>query len=84
MVTGTLPFETLQEVEAKLKSVLPAEQYEIHAAENLAYNSDVLTQIKQYEIVLAEKKNISDVREVEKLAEVLKVSEVHVVGAIVL
>lgn len=84
MVTGTLPFETLQEVEAKLKSFLPAEQYEIHAAENLAYNSDVLTQIKQYEIVLAEKKSVSDVREVEKLAEVLKVSEVHVVGAIVL
>lgn len=84
MVTGTLPFETLQEVESKLKSFLPAEQYEIHAAENLAYNSDVLTQIKQYEIVLAEKKNVSDVREVEKLAEVLKVSEVHVVGAIVL
>ena len=84
MVTGTLPFETLQDVEAKLKSFLPAEQYEIHAAENLAYNSDVLTQIKQYEIVLAEKKNVSDVREVEKLAEVLKVSEVHVVGAIVL
>lgn len=84
MVTGTLPFETLQEVEAKLKSFLPAEQYEIHAAENLAYNSDVLTQIKQYEIILAEKKSVSDVREVEKLAEVLKVSEVHVVGAIVL
>ena len=84
MVTGTLPFETLQDVEAKLKSFLPAEQYEIHAAENLAYNSDVLTQIKQYEIVLAEKKNVSDVREVEKLAEILKVSEVHVVGAIVL
>ena len=84
MVTGTLPFETLQGVEAKLKSFLPAEQYEIHAAENLAYNSDVLTQIKQYEIVLAEKKNVSDVREVEKLAEILKVSEVHVVGAIVL
>lgn len=84
MVTGTLPFETLQDVEAKLKSFLPAEQYEIHAAENLAYNSDVLTQIKQYEIVLVEKKDVSDVREVEKLAEVLKVSEVHVVGAIVL
>lgn len=84
MVTGTLPFETLQEVESKLKSFLPAEQYEIHAAENLAYNSDVLTQIKQYEIVLAEKKSVSDVREVEKLAEILKVSEVHVVGAIVL
>lgn len=84
MVTGTLPFETLQGVEAKLKSFLPAEQYEIHAAENLAYNSDVLTQVKQYEIVLAEKKDVSDVREVEKLAEVLKVSEVHVVGAIVL
>lgn len=84
MVTGTLPFETLQEVESKLKSFLPAEQYEIHAAENLAYNSDVLTQIKQYEIVLVEKKDVSDVREVEKLAEVLKVSEVHVVGAIVL
>ena len=84
MVTGTLPFETLQGVEAKLKSFLPAEQYEIHAAENLAYNSDVLTQIKQYEIVLAEKKSVSDVREVEKLAEILKVSEVHVVGAIVL
>ena len=63
---------------------MPTEQYEIHAAENLTYNSDVLTQIKQYEIVLAEKKNISDVREVEKLVEVLKVSEVHVVGAIVL
>lgn len=84
MVTGTLPFETLQEVEAKLKNFLPVEQYEIHAAENLAYNSDVLTQIKQYEIVLAEKKNVSDVREVEKLAEILKVSEVDVVGAIVL
>ena len=84
MVTGTLPFETLQGVEAKLKSFLPAEQYEIHAAENLAYNSDVLTQIKQYEIVLAEKKNVSDVREVEKLAEILMVSEVDVVGAIVL
>ena len=84
MVTGTLPFETLQEVEAKLKSFLPAEQYEIHAAENLAYNSDVLTQVKQYEIVLAEKKSVSDVREVEKLAEILKVSEVDVVGAIVL
>lgn len=84
MVTGTLPFETLQEVESKLKSFLPAEQYEIHAAENLAYNSDVLTQIKQYEIVLVEKKDASDVREIEELAEVLKVSEVHVVGAIVL
>ena len=84
MVTGTLPFETLQEVEAKLKSFLPAEQYEIHAAENLAYNSDVLTQIKQYEIVLVEKKDASDAREIEELAEVLKVSEVHVVGAIVL
>lgn len=84
MVTGTLPFETLQEVETKLKSFLPAEQYEIHAAENLAYNSDVLTQVKQYEIVLVEKKDTSDVREIEKLAEVLKVSEVHVVGAIVL
>lgn len=84
MVTGTLPFETLQGVEAKLKSFLPAEQYEIHAAENLAYNSDVLTQIKQYEIVLVEKKDASDVREIEELAEVLKVSEVHVVGAIVL
>ncbi len=84
MVTGTLPFEMLQEVEAKLKSFLPAEQYEIHAAENLAYNSDVLTQIKQYEIVLVEKKDASDVREIEGLAEVLKVSEVHVVGAIVL
>ena len=84
MVTGTLPFETLQEVEAKLKSFLPAEQYEIHAAENLAYNSDVLTQIKQYEIVLVEKKDASDVREIEELAEVLKASEVHVVGAIVL
>lgn len=84
MVTGTLPFETLQEVETKLKSFLPAEQYEIHAAENLAYNSDVLTQVKQYEIVLVEKKDASDVREIEELAEVLKVSEVHVVGAIVL
>lgn len=84
MVTGTLPFKTLQEVESKLKSFLPAEQYEIHAAENLAYNSDVLTQVKQYEIVLVEKKDASDVREIEKLAEVLKVSEVHVVGAIVL
>ena len=84
MVTGTLPFETLQDVEAKLKSFLPAEQYEIHAAENLAYNSDVLTQIKQYEVVLGEEKYASDVREIEGLAEVLKVSEVHVVGAIVL
>lgn len=84
MVTGTLSFETLQKVEAKLKSFLPAEQYEIHAAENLAYNSDVLTQVKQYEIVLVEKKDASDAREIEELAEVLKVSEVHVVGAIVL
>lgn len=84
MVTGTLSAETLVGVERKLKDLLPAEKYEVHTAENLAYNSDVLTQIKQYEVVLVEQKNASDLREIEKLAEVLSVSKVHVIGAVVL
>lgn len=84
LVTGTLPAETLTDVESKLKAYLPAAQFELCVAENLAYNSSMLTQIDQYEIVVVEKKGASDLREIDKLAEVLKVSNVPVVGAIVL
>lgn len=84
LVTGTLPVETLTDVESKLKVCLPAAQFELCIAENLAYNASMLTQIEQYEIVVVEKKGASDLREIDKLAEVLKVSNVPVVGAIVL
>lgn len=84
MVTGTLPVETLEQVGKTLEHLLPAAQYQVCVAENLTYNAETLTAIKQYEVVLVEKKDVSDLREIEKLADILRVGHVRVVGAVVL
>lgn len=83
VVTGTVEKEMLKEVGNQLNGLLP-EDYKITVAENPVYNPDLLANLMQYTVLLAEGKGISDKREIAKLVEVLRRSEVKVIGAVVL
>ncbi|MCI8402406.1 MAG: hypothetical protein HFI38_10035 [Lachnospiraceae bacterium] len=84
MVTGTVEASVLNQVCAKLKALLPEKEYEICAKANLTYNAEALTHVRENAVVLVEAADVSDKREVAKLVEVLKISSVNVVGAVVL
>ena len=84
MVTGTVDAGMLQQVGHKLKELLPDGAYSITAEANLTYNARAMEQVKQYAVVLVEAADVSDKKEVAKLVEVLQISKVEVVGAVVL
>ena len=84
MVTGTVDAASLEQVGHKLKELLPDGSYSICTEENLTYNARALEQVRQYAVVLVEAADVSDKREVAKLVEILQISKVEVVGAVVL
>lgn len=82
-VTGTVEGAVLQEVCEKLSALLP-DSYTVTKAENPVYNAASLADLKQYTILWVEAKEVSDKKEVDRLAELLWRSKVTVVGALVL
>lgn len=84
MVTGTVDPALLEQVCQKLKGLLPDGSYSVCAEANLTYNASAMEEVKQYAVVLVEAADVSDKREVAKLVEVLQISKVEVVGAVVL
>lgn len=82
-VTGTVEGAALQEVCEKLGALLP-DSYTVIKAENPVYNAAFLADMKQYTILWVEAKEVSDKKEVDRLAELLWRSKVTVVGALVL
>lgn len=82
-VTGTVDEKALREVSGWLCKFLP-EEYEVLMASNPVYNAGFLAEIRQYTVLLVEMKQISDKREIDKLADVLCRNEVNVIGVVVL
>ncbi len=82
VVTGTVKEEELQEVAMYLKEKLP-EGYEVSGKRDPAYNAEFLADIRDYKVVLVEKKGISGKPEIDKLAELLIRNNVTVLGAVV-
>ena len=81
-ITGTASKEILGQVGNQLRSLLP-DTYEIKVETNPVYNAAFLVDLKRCMVLLVEAKGVSDKREIEKLAEVLRRNQVKVVGAVV-
>ncbi|MCI8567485.1 MAG: hypothetical protein HFI39_14455 [Lachnospiraceae bacterium] len=84
MVTGTAKAQLLHEAGERLKALLPKETFRVCTEENITYNEQALTQVRQYAVVLVEEAGESDRQEIAKLVEVLRISKVKVVGVMVL
>ena len=61
----------MQEVCEKLGALLP-DSYTVTKAENPVYNAASLADLKQYTILWVEAKEVSDKKEVDRLAELVK------------
>ncbi len=80
-VTGTVDEKTLRSVADKLSPLMEGD--EIFAAPNPVYDPQLLTKIDESTVLLVERKNVSDRREIDKLAELLSACGARVVGAVI-
>ena len=82
MAIGTIDEESIQKAVQDLQSLLGVEKIEFIASGNPMYSTESMNLIKDYELVLIEKADKTDSRELSKLIQFLKISEATVLGAI--
>lgn len=82
MAIGTIDEESIQKAVQDLQSLLGIEKIEFIASGNPMYSTESMNLIKDYELVLIEKADKTDSRELSKLIQFLKISEATVLGVI--
>ena len=83
MITGTVGIEDIQTICDNVRKNLPTGQLKVSAEPNPVYDADATLNLKYCSVIIVEAKNRSDIREVARLAEILKQSRATVLGTII-
>lgn len=84
IAVSTLCEDDIQNAMNELKTVALSSGIEFIVAGNPVYNADALRKLKDYEVVLIEKVDVTKVNELANLIRLIQKSESAIVGAVVL
>ena len=79
MAIGTIEAEKILKITNQLKAIVDEDGLELMSAGNPMYSLETMNRIKEYEIILVEKRDETSVKEMEKLLRLL-----HKIGATVI
>ena len=83
MLVSTLPEEKLGAVKENLVKRMPEEKIEIQA-EAIKDSGTISKATKADAVIFTEKKRVSSIKEMDRLAETLIIADANVIGAIIL
>lgn len=83
MAIGTVNVDNIEFVGNELKEVAFANGLDLISAGNPMYSSEALKRIKDYELILVEKIDETDMKELEKLIRFLNKSEATILGVVI-
>jgi len=82
MAIGTINAENIRSVVSELKNTLNGSEFELVAAGNPMYSPETMNLLKNYELVLVEKVDETNIKELAKLIRFLQYSEISILGVI--
>ncbi len=84
ILTGTVDPVLINQIMDKLNTVLPQNDCTLCTIPNPVYDGDALLNIKESSVILVEAKYVSDMREIDKLIDILYAGKSEVLGAVIL
>ena len=82
MAIGTIEAEKILKVTNQLKAIVDEDGLELMSAGNPMYSLETMNRIKEYEIILVEKRDETSVKEMEKLLRLLHKIDATVIGVV--
>ena len=82
MAIGTIEAEKILKITNQLKAIVDEDGLELMSAGNPMYSLETMNRIKEYEIILVEKRDETSVKEMEKLLRLLHKIDATVIGVV--